>query len=119
MQHDVRGYLWHVLDAADDIERFLTGVDEAAYADSALVHSAVERKFEIIGEAMNQLSKTAPDLARRVPHLHEIVAFRNRLIHGYANVDRNRVYQIARSALPELKLEVRRLMAEIDPDAGP
>ena len=48
MPHDARAYLWDVLDSAEDIQRFLSGVDEAGYAENALVHSAVERKFEVI-----------------------------------------------------------------------
>lgn len=43
-------------------------------------------KFEIIGEALNQLSKLDPALAARIPDLAEIAAFRNLLIHGYADV---------------------------------
>ncbi|MBR1087607.1 hypothetical protein JQ621_08960 [Bradyrhizobium manausense] len=44
----------------------------------------MERQFEIIGEALNRLSKDAPDIAGRVPDLRKIVSFRNLLIHGYA-----------------------------------
>jgi uncharacterized protein with HEPN domain len=38
-------------------EKFVAGLDSAGYASSELIHSAVERKFEVIGEALNQLSK--------------------------------------------------------------
>ena len=118
MPHDARAYLWDVLDSAEDIQRFLSGVDEAGYAENALVHSAVERKFEVIGEALSQLSKRSPDIAARIPPLREIVAFRNVLIHGYASIDHGQVYRIAHSALPTLVLIVRRLMDQIAPDAA-
>jgi len=42
----------------------------------------VERKFEIIGESLNQLAKQDPASASRIPRIEEIVAFRNLLIHG-------------------------------------
>ena len=42
-----------------------------------MLRSAVERQFEIIGEALNQLSKVAPDLAAQIADLSRIVAFRN------------------------------------------
>jgi len=84
MQRDPRAWLWDVREAALAIDSFVAGLDAEAYARTALVHSAVERKFEIIGEALNQLSKADPGLAARVPHLPQIVAFRNQLIHGYA-----------------------------------
>ena len=86
MERDPRAYLWDVQQAANAIEQFVAGLDAAGYAQNALVRAAVERQFEIIGEALNRLSKISPDLARRVPELREIVGFRNVLIHGYATV---------------------------------
>jgi uncharacterized protein with HEPN domain len=60
MRHDPRAYLWDVREATDAILRFLAGIDFATYASTEMLYSAVERKFEIIGEALNQLSKTDP-----------------------------------------------------------
>ncbi len=57
-------------------------------AASEVVHSAVERKFEIIGEALSQLSKLDLGLAQRIPNVRDIISFRNVLIHGYAVVER-------------------------------
>jgi uncharacterized protein with HEPN domain len=103
MERDARAYLWDVQQAANAIEQFIFGMDATAYADSALVRSAVERQFEIIGEALNKLSKVSPDLARQVPNLREIIGFRNVLIHGYDAIDHARVWQIAVDLAPELK----------------
>ena len=68
MQHDSRAYLWDVRQAADAILDFVAGVDLKAYAETQVIHSAVERKFQIIGEALNQLSKADPALAARPEH---------------------------------------------------
>lgn len=72
-----------------------------------------KRQFEIIGEALNQLSKFAPDIARRVSDLRQIVGFRNILIHGYAAIDHGRVWHIAQTSLPGLRREVSALLAEL------
>ena len=56
------------------------------------VTAAVERNLEVIGEALNQLSKRSPELAQCVPHWREIIGFRNVLIHGYATIDHARVW---------------------------
>ena len=56
MVRDPRVYLWDVQDAADAIRRFTQGLDVDGYAANPLVRAAVERQFEIIGEALNQLS---------------------------------------------------------------
>ncbi|WP_217696709.1 DUF86 domain-containing protein [Mycobacterium sp. GA-1841] len=61
--------------------------DRKAFADyqaDALLRSAVERQLEVVGEALNQLSKVDKKLSAQIPELARIVAFRNILIHGYA-----------------------------------
>lgn len=82
MERDPRSYLWDVGEAADDILAFVGVVSLDDYVADRMLHSAVERKFEIIGEALNQLSKIDPALASRVPDLAAVVSFRNLLIHG-------------------------------------
>ena len=49
MPHDPRAYLWDVREAASAIQTFIGDADLAVYGNSPLLHSAVERKFEIIG----------------------------------------------------------------------
>ena len=61
MHHDARAYLWDVQKAADAILTFIAGMTVQTYAETEVVHSAVERKFEIIGEALNL------DISRRLP----------------------------------------------------
>lgn len=112
MQRDPRAWLWDVSEAAKDIAAFVTGLDSDGYAKSELVHSAVERKFEVIGEALNQLSKADPSMAARVPHLSQIVAFRNQLIHGYALVDHGTVWSVIQHSLPSLLQAVNELLDE-------
>ena len=56
MQRDPRAFLWDVREAALAIQTFTSGLDVIAYENNELVQAAVERKFEVIGEALNQLS---------------------------------------------------------------
>ncbi len=116
MHRDARSYLWDIQRAGDAIPIFTTGLDMEAYAETEVVHSAVERKFEIIGEALGLLSKLDPLLARRIPDVRNIIAFRNVLIHGYAAVDHNRVWRILRVSLPDLLIAVAALL---DDDGDP
>jgi uncharacterized protein with HEPN domain len=67
----------------------------AEYETDVLLRSAVERQFEIVGEALSQLGRASPDLAAQVPDLPRIVAFRNLLIHGYAAIDNRLVWEVA------------------------
>ncbi|WP_235876823.1 HepT-like ribonuclease domain-containing protein [Saccharopolyspora terrae] len=86
------------------------GEDFASYQAQAMVRSAVERQFEIIGEALNQLSKADRELAEKTPDLPRIVAFRNILIHGYATVDDALVWQVLTDRLPPLSDVLRKLL---------
>ena len=113
MQRDPRAFLWDVRAAAQAIQAFTHGMDASAYTADEMVQAAVERKFEIIGEALNQLAKMDGPFAARIPDVPQIVAFRNQLIHGYASVRPETVWNIAQSALPDLLVSVQRLLEEL------
>jgi uncharacterized protein with HEPN domain len=112
MQRDPRAFLWDVREAALAIQSFTTDMDVVAYMGNELVQAAVERKFEVIGEALNQLSKIDASMAARLPDLPHIVAFRNQLIHGYATVNPRTVWAIAQGSLPALIYSVQVLLDE-------
>jgi len=95
--------LYDVRTALDDVADFLTDVSSEQFAADKLVKAAVERNFEIVGEALNTLSRVAPELANQIPELASIIGFRNILIHGYAKVDPSRVYRIAKEQAPLIR----------------
>ena len=68
---------------------------------------------EVIGEALNQLAKLDAARAARIPDVPQIVAFRNQLIHGYATVNPDTVWNIAQNALPGLLSAVQALLDEL------
>ena len=118
MQRDPRAFLWDVREAGLAIQTFTTGMDTVAYENNALVQVAVERKFEVIGEALNQLSKLDAAMAAQLPDLAHIVAFRNQLIHGYATVNPSTVWTIAQNSLPDSITAVQALLSD-SPQTGP
>ena len=113
MPRDPRAFLWDVREAATAIQAFTAGMDAAAYAANDMAQSAVERKFEIIDEALNQLVKLDATLAARIPDLPQIVAFRNQLIHGYATVKVGTVWNVLTNALPPLVRTVQTMLDEL------
>lgn len=82
MPPETHKFLWDAQQAAVLISDFVAGKTIVDYCQDAMLKSAVERQFEIIGEALNALSKIAPEMATAIPELRRIVAFRNVLIHG-------------------------------------
>jgi uncharacterized protein with HEPN domain len=77
-----------------------------------MLRSAVERQFEIIGEALNQALRLDPTLADRISHSGRIIAFRNRLIHGYAFIADEVVWGVLETHLPTLHKEVTALLSD-------
>lgn len=67
MKRDPRLYLWEAREAADNIASFLHNRTLDDYLGDLVLRSAVERQFEVVGEALNQLSKAEPTLAARMP----------------------------------------------------
>jgi uncharacterized protein with HEPN domain len=57
------------------------------YSEDRLLRQAIERNFEIVGEAVGQLARNDPETASRLSEHERIVAFRHVLIHGYDLVD--------------------------------
>ncbi|HJS86762.1 MAG TPA: HepT-like ribonuclease domain-containing protein [Acetobacteraceae bacterium] len=80
-------YLWDAHRAAERIARFTAGSSRDEYLANDMMRAAVERQFEIIGEAFAGLRRVDPRLGANIPDLSRIVAFRNLLIHAYATVD--------------------------------
>ena len=112
MHADAAKLIWDAQQALHRIRRFVANKDFAAYQSDELLRSAVERQFEILGEALNQLSHLDPDIAQMVPELPRIVAFRNILIHGYASVDDRLVWGVVESQLESLLDVVTALLSE-------
>lgn len=71
----------------------------------------VERQFEIVGEPMSQLRRIDPGTAAVIAELPRIVAFRNILVHGYANVDNRLVWSVLETEFPSLRATLGRLLA--------
>lgn len=115
MRHDPRAFLWDVLKAADNIEAFVRDRTPEEFARDAMLHSAVERQLEIIGEALSQLAKVAPQLAGEIPDHRQVVGLRNILIHGYAVVNRELIWRAVHENLPGLRAAVDRLIRASGP----
>lgn len=95
-------YLWDARRAAERLTRFTAGSTLEAYRANEMLRSAVERQFEIIGEAFVGLRRVDPATADRIPDLPRIIAFRNVLIHGYASVDDLLVWGVVEADLARL-----------------
>jgi len=110
MRHDAKKYLYDIDRAAALIAQFTARKSFARYRKEPMLRAAVEREFEIIGEALSQLARHHPALVTKISESRRVIAFRNILIHGYADVDDRLVWDVVETKLPTLRAEVAALL---------
>ena len=113
MRLEAKKYLFDVQQAAARILEFTSGRQLEDYQSNAMLRAAVERQFEIIGEALAQLARLDENLVAQISEHRRIIDFRNILIHGYAQVDSVAVWRTASGDLPALRAAVAALLAEL------
>ena len=106
--------LRHMLDATRSVTGFLRGRSREDLATDEMLAFAVIRGLEIIGEAAGQVSEGTKETCPAIPW-PLVIGMRHRLIHAYFDVDLDRVWDTAVSALPPLTAA---LEATLAPDCG-
>lgn len=109
MKDEIKKLLLDIQEAANSIFEYLGDKrDFTEYSKNKMLRRAVEREFEIIGEAINLLLKIDPKIP--IQNARKIVALRNFVIHGYDQVDHTIIWGIISRDLPILKDEVSELI---------
>lgn len=112
MRLDVKKYLFDVGQSCARVADFTAGKSFADYRRDAMLEAAVERQFEIIGEALNRLAKLDAGVIGRITDHRRIIAFRNILVHAYAQIDDRVVRGVVETQLPTLTAEVGALLED-------
>ena len=102
-----------IRNAADFVKTSTHGVALEQFKQDRLLRQAVERNFEIIGEAVRRLEKDDPDTAARITDYRRIIAFRNVLIHGYDVIDPAIVWSAVADDLEPLLRDVQALLESL------
>ena len=101
--------LLDMLLAVRDARSFVSGLSRDQFVSSRLHQSAVIRALEVIGEAAGKVSDATASAHVEIPW-RDITGMRHRLIHGYADVDLDRVWLTVRDHLPPLAVVLERLL---------
>ena len=112
MRLEARKYLYDIQKAASLLDEFVAAKTFDDYQRDAMLRAAVEREFEIIGEAMTQLARVDEAVAARISQYKRIIAFRNVLIHEYVDVDDRLVWGVVETNLPTLIPEIDALLED-------
>lgn len=101
-----------IRDGATFVREVTQGRTLDDYSKDRLLRQAVERNFEIIGEAVRRLAQHDPETAARIGDYQRIIAFRNILIHGCDLVNHALVWSTIETELVLLLDEIEKLLAE-------
>ena len=110
MRLEAKKCLEDIRPAAELIRQFTVGKSFEDYDGDALLRSGVERQFEIIGEALNRLSKVDGAIVESLPDTPRIITFRNILVHAYDIVDNHVVWDVVGKNLVSLVTQVVSLL---------
>jgi uncharacterized protein with HEPN domain len=109
MKLEINKYLYDIRESIESIENYLGNKrDFGIYMENKMLRRAVEREFEIIGEALNKIEKI--DSSIDISSKKQIISMRNRVIHGYDKIDNEIIWGTIVRHLPKLKDEVDLLL---------
>lgn len=107
-------HLQDVLDAINDLESCFVDFPNRfdLFEKDIMRRCVVERKTEIMGEAINRIRKKDPSF--EIPNAKEVINTRNRIIHGYDSVETEFLWGLVVHHIPELKKDIERIIVEYE-----
>ncbi len=113
-ERDWRLYLKDMVRFGDKVMQYAQGIDQRSFAVNDIVYDAILRNLELIGEAASHVPPAARELHPAVAW-RQIVATRNRLIHGYLGLDDELLWSIVQDDIPPMLRQLRAALEETDP----
>ena len=114
--HDDSVSLRQMLDHPREAIALIQGLSRAGLDTDRVLSLALVRLAEIIGEAANRVSNARRQQHPGIPWT-EIIALRNRLIHGYDTVDFDILWQVLTADLPPLIAQLEKIVPPKEPSA--
>ena len=108
-RHEDRVRLQHMLDFAREAVSFCRGRTRADLSSNLMLSLALTRLIEVIGEAATRVSNETRTKTPNIPW-PDIIAARNRLIHGYPTIDLDIIWDIVTKDLPALIAELEKAL---------
>ncbi|PWR71681.1 HepT-like ribonuclease domain-containing protein [Methanospirillum lacunae] len=104
-------YLTDIADAIKNIQLYIKNLTFEEFTDDQMRIDAVIRNFEIIGEAVKNLSDNIKTTYPKIDW-KAVSGFRDVLIHGYFGIDMDILWDIIVHKVPELQDEITRIIAQ-------
>jgi uncharacterized protein with HEPN domain len=107
-------YLKHIRDSINKIYLYTGNITLEVFFENSMIHDAVIRQFEIIGEATNNITNDFRLKYETVPWKN-MIALRNKVIHGYFGVNLNIIWDAVKEELPPLKKSIDEIIKNETP----
>ena len=98
----------HIFDACNEILQFTDSISKSQFKKNKILAFASIHLIEIIGEAANSVTSEFTQKYQNIPWKH-IIGMRNRLIHGYFDIDLDIVWQTIKEDIPNLLKKVENI----------
>ena len=111
-EREWRFYVDDMIGFVEKVIAYTEGLDQNEFVKRGLNYDATVRNLELIGEAATHI----PD---KIRHLNQeiswpqLIATRNRLIHGYLGIDNDILWSIIKDDIPTLRRELRNLKNQL------
>lgn len=110
MKVEIEELLKDILTECNSINEFISGHTFDSYKADKKTRFAVERCFEVIGEALSRIGKNDETILQSIREYRAIKSFRNILAHAYDHVEDKIVWGIIENDLENLIEDIRRLL---------
>jgi uncharacterized protein with HEPN domain len=111
MSDEFLDYIEDIVDAMHKAEFAIAGVDYRQFAADFMINFVVARALEIVGEATKrlplELREAYPDIPWR-----NMAGMRDRIIHGYDNLDFRIMWDVVTQDIPQLKPQLQQILAD-------
>jgi len=108
MDDRIKKYLYDILNSIDAIDEYLNHRRDFNDFKRKVIKRAIEREFEIIGEAIKRILLIDADV--EISHSKRIIGLRNHISHAYDSVLDEILWGIIVRHLPLLESEVKTLL---------
>ncbi|MBK9983448.1 MAG: DUF86 domain-containing protein [Saprospiraceae bacterium] len=118
MDERIEKWCYDIKMAISEIDSFLAELKSNSfeeYQSNLLLKRAIEREFEIIGEAIHRIIKQDPSFSTTIPEAKSIIGLRNQIIHAYDNISDENIWSILVNHLPILKQQIDDIIGSSSP----
>ena len=102
----------HIRDSISKILKYVDGISQDEFNQNSMIHDAVIRQIEIIGEASKNVPESFKNSYQTVPW-KQMISMRNKVIHEYFGVRLNIVWEAVQNEIPPLKNVIERIISEL------